>query len=100
MKNTLRYALISRKNVYIALSRSHTSFFSTYNSTCYPIKTYSKPTLSILINYEDLSERALNLYMELAWRSGSVMDCHETAKGSILGGKGVKTDLHFLRKGQ
>ena len=28
---------------------------------------------------------------ELAWRSGSVMDCHATARGSILGGNGVKT---------
>ena len=33
---------------------------------------------------------------ELAWRSGSVMDCHVTSRGSIPGGYGVKT----LRKGE
>ena len=36
----------------------------------------------------------------LAWRSGSVMDCHATARGSIPSGNGVKTELHVLRKGQ
>ena len=29
-----------------------------------------------------------------------VMDCHATARGSIPGWKGVKTELHVLRKGQ
>ena len=38
--------------------------------------------------------------MELAWRSGSVMDCHAKARGSIPGGNGVFTELHVLRKGQ
>ena len=38
--------------------------------------------------------------VELAWLSGSVMDCHATARGSIPGGNGVKTELHVLRKGQ
>ena len=38
--------------------------------------------------------------MELAWRSGSVMDCHATARGSIPGRNGVFTELHVLRKGQ
>ena len=38
--------------------------------------------------------------MELAWRSGSVMDCHATKRGSIPGGKGVFTKLHVFRKGQ
>ena len=38
--------------------------------------------------------------LELAWRSGSVMDCHATARGSIPCGTGVKTELHVLRKGQ
>ena len=33
-------------------------------------------------------------------RSGSVMDCHATAWGSIPGGNGVFTELHVLRKGQ
>ena len=37
---------------------------------------------------------------ELAWRSGSIMDCHATAWGSIPGGNGVFTELHVLRKGQ
>ena len=34
-----------------------------------------------------------------SWRIGSVMDCHVTARGSIPGGNGVKTELHVLRKG-
>ena len=37
---------------------------------------------------------------ELTWRSGSVMDCHATAWGSIPGRNGVFTALHILRKGQ
>ena len=36
----------------------------------------------------------------LAWRSGSVMDCHATTRGSIPSGNGVFTELHILRKGQ
>ena len=36
--------------------------------------------------------------MKLTWHSGSVMDCHTTARGSIPGGNGVKTELHVLRK--
>ena len=38
--------------------------------------------------------------MELAWRSGSVMDCQATVRGSIPGGNSVLTELHVLRKGQ
>ena len=38
--------------------------------------------------------------MELAWRSGSVMDCHATARGAIPGGNDVKTELHVFRNGQ
>ena len=38
--------------------------------------------------------------VELAWRSGSVMDCHATARVSIPGGNGVFIELHVLRKGQ
>ena len=38
--------------------------------------------------------------VELAWRSGSVMDCHATARGSIPGGNGEFTKLRVLRKGQ
>ena len=38
--------------------------------------------------------------LELAWRSGSVMDCHATAWDSIPSWNGVKTELHVHRKGQ
>ena len=38
--------------------------------------------------------------MELAWCSGSVMNCHATAREAILSGNGVFTELHVLRKGQ
>ena len=38
--------------------------------------------------------------VELAWRSRSVMDCHTTDGGSIPSGKGVKSEIHVLRKGQ
>ena len=37
--------------------------------------------------------------VELVWRSGSVMDCHATARGSIPGANGIFTELHVLRKG-
>ena len=43
---------------------------------------------------------SLSLKVELAWRIDSVMDCHATARGSIPGGKSVKTELDVLRKGQ
>ena len=36
----------------------------------------------------------------LAWRSGSVMDCHAMARGSIPVRNGVFTELHVLHKGQ
>ena len=42
----------------------------------------------------------LPCYIGLAWRSGSVMDCHVTARDSIPGGYGVETELHVPRKGQ
>ena len=42
----------------------------------------------------------LRIIVELAWRSGSVMDCHAMARGSIPGGNGVKAELHVLYKGQ
>ena len=38
--------------------------------------------------------------VDLAWHSGSVMDCHATAWGSIPAGNGIFTELHVLRKGQ
>ena len=40
------------------------------------------------------------ILVELAWRSGSVMDCHAMARGSIPDENGVFTELHVLRKGQ
>ena len=44
--------------------------------------------------------RMCTLYgVEIAWRSGSVMDCHTTARGSIPGGNGVFNELHVQRKG-
>ena len=38
--------------------------------------------------------------VQLAWRSGSVMDYNAVARGSIPVGNGVFTELHVLRKGQ
>ena len=38
--------------------------------------------------------------LELPWRSGSVMDRHATAPGSIVGRDVVFAELHVLRKGQ
>ena len=38
--------------------------------------------------------------VKLAWRNGSVIDYHATARGSIPGGNGVKTELYVLRKRQ
>ena len=38
--------------------------------------------------------------VELAWRIGSVRDCHAMARDSIPKGNGVKTELHVLRKEQ
>ena len=40
------------------------------------------------------------ILVEIAWRSGIVMDCHVTAQGSIPGRDGVFTEFHVLRKGQ
>ena len=40
------------------------------------------------------------IVVELAWRSGSVIDCHAMAWGKIPDGYGVKIELHVLRKGQ
>ena len=38
--------------------------------------------------------------VELAWCSGSVTECHATARDSIPSGNSVFTKLHILRKGQ
>ena len=38
--------------------------------------------------------------VDLGWHSGSVMDCHATARSSISSGNGVKSELHVLRKRQ
>ena len=37
-----------------------------------------------------------SIVVELAWRSGCVMDCHATTQGSIHG----EDELHVLRMGQ
>ena len=39
-------------------------------------------------------------WVELVWRSNSVMYCHATAWGSIPGWNSVFTELHVLYKGQ
>ena len=41
-----------------------------------------------------------DVVVELAGRSGCVVDRHAPTKVSIPGGHGVKTELHVLRKGQ
>ena len=38
--------------------------------------------------------------VELVYRSGNVMDCHATARGSIPGRNGAFIEPHVLRKGQ
>ena len=53
-----------------------------------------------VVNLRGIIRLHYKLYMELVWRSGSVMDCHATAQGSIPGGNGVFTELHALHKGQ
>ena len=40
------------------------------------------------------------MIVELAWRSGCIMDCHAMARGSIPGGNGAFTELCVLCKGQ
>ena len=47
-----------------------------------------------------ITARFQKLDLKLPWRSGSVMDCHVTAPGSIHGRDGVFTELYVLRKGQ
>ena len=42
----------------------------------------------------------LRLKEELAWCSGSVIDCHTTAQGSSPGGNGVFTELYDLCNGR
>ena len=37
-------------------------------------------------------------FVEIAWRSGSVMDCHVTTRGSIPGGHGVFTQIHVCKQ--
>ena len=53
-----------------------------------------------IVNRISSNDHGLVRYMELAWRSGSVMDCHATARGAIHGGNGVKNELRVLRKEQ
>ena len=53
-----------------------------------PLIAYCKPKTF----YESTANihQTPNTTVELAWRRGSVMDCHMTAQGSIPGGNGVK----------
>ena len=62
----------------------------------YPIATGQKLQTIYIIS----SVCTYNIYMELAWVSGNVMDCHTTVRGSIPGRNGVFIELHVLRKGQ
>ena len=43
-----------------------------------------------MVNRIRSNDHGLARYMALAWRSGSVMDCHATARDAIPGGNGVK----------
>ena len=65
------------------------NIFKTFN-----VYTYVTHIAFILVQY------VKSKIVELPWRSGSVMDCHVTAPGSIPGRDGVFTELHVLRKGQ
>ena len=51
-------------------------------------------------HFNDLFGSVLDFSVELAWHSGSVMDCHATAQGSIPGGNSVFIELYVLSKGQ
>ena len=48
----------------------------------------------------NLSKKLQTSLVELVWRSGCVMDCHATARGSIPSRSGVNTELHIIRKGR
>ena len=59
------------------------------------------------VTYDHNQFRIYSIFMEIditivepLWRSGRVMDCHATARGSIPCVNGVKTELHVLHKGQ
>ena len=52
--------------------------------------------LSQFLSFMLRPEYENNLSILIAWRSGSGMDCHATARGSIPGGNGVFTELHVL----
>ena len=38
-----------------------------------------------------ITHKTFTEFVKIAWRSGSVMDCHATARGSIHGEDGVFT---------
>ena len=48
----------------------------------------------------NIKQDVTTTHVEMAWRSGNVMDCHAMARSSIPGGNGVKTEIRILRKGQ
>ena len=62
--------------------------------------TAVKEYFYIIVHINTIILLMLFFLVELAWRSGSVMDCHATTRGSIPGGNSVFTELHVLRKGQ
>ena len=53
-----------------------------------------------MIRGDEIVHECLAFWVELAWLSGNVMDCHAMARGSIPGRNGVFNELHVLRKGQ
>ena len=69
-----------------------------------PIMYPPKPTFSDIFCRRVIKCQKMLLCIirleEMALRSGSVLDCHATARVSIPGGNGVFTELHVLRKVQ
>ena len=69
-------------------------FVKTSRQELYMANTVSKVALYLLLYNYELD------YKGTKKRSGNVMDCHATARGSNPERNGVFIDLHVLRKGQ
>ena len=71
------------------------------NIALWDTRTASEPSTLLVLLEPHCMITCLSIYIvELAWRSGSVMDWHATARGSIPDRNGVKTKLQVLCKGQ
>ena len=78
------------------------------SNTTEPNNTANMPSLDlvvwVVIKNElisvDLSFTISTYYVELAWLSGSIMDCNTTVRDSIPGRNGVFSEPHVHRKGQ